>query len=150
MNAYFLLLNVLNVLLILAYSAYYGWFGRDLQAWFVGTDTVCEKYDKEILLAIGLVQGGKASSLYNCAGQIEFETERIRVRITANDFADPDFGKCYMMSRNYGTWSSERVYGGLSYKTKKYLLEFKEDYLGVPDPSSTKQFKFKKEKVTIK
>lgn len=148
---YFSLLNGAHLTIIFLYAAYYGWFGQGIQAWFV-ISNVNDKYDKEILLAIALAQAGTASAEFESDGLIRFKTDRNEFRVVARDFADESFGECYMYKKNYGAdnWSSERVHGTLSYKTRQYLLEFKEEFLGIADPSGKKKFTFKKDKITIK
>jgi len=146
-------INLLNIAIILCYAAYFGWFGEAIQAKMVLSSDVNHKYDREVLLAIAQVQSGSGHSFFNSDGMVEIDTSNIRVRIHALDFADENFGECYSYQRKYGdNYRSDNIRGTLSYSTRKYLLEFKEDYLGISDPSSSRKkgFNFKKETITIK
>lgn len=149
---FFIFMNLFHFLLILWYAAYYGLLGESIQAKFI-IHNINSEYDLDVLMSIALVQAGKGTSSYIDNDMIALNTELRQLKILAGDFANEDFGSCYYYQKFIGNrWVTERVSGTLSYKTRKYLLEFKEEHLGIKDPSTMKKcgYKFKKEKVTIK
>lgn len=145
-------LNIISLIIILHVAAQTGWLGETIQFKINKGSEVDEKYDREILLALALVQTGNGTAKFNSSGFIEIETENHQWKLYASDYRSEAFGECYSHRMNRGYWSREDDERGcLTLSTRKYLKKFKEEYLGVVDPSSTKSgtFKFKKEKVTL-
>lgn len=143
------ILNIISLALVLVPAAHYGWLGETLQFKIQNDQEINPQYDRELLLAIALVQAGKGSAEFTSEGFIKLHTEDADFTIYGKDYTDAEFGVCYRYAKNNYT---QRVSGALSLSTRKYLRDFKEEHLGVRDPSSIQKplFGFKKEKVTIK
>lgn len=142
------ILNIISLALILVPAAHYGWLGETIQFKIQNDQEINPQYDRELLLAIALVQAGKGHADFTSDGFIKIRTEDSDFTIYGKDYTDEEFGVCYRYAKNDYT---QRVSGVLSLSTRKYLREFKEEHLGVRDPSSKNKslFGFKKEKVTI-
>ena len=144
------ILNIISLVVFLVPSAYYGWLGETIQYKLLKFGSVNEQYDRELLLAIALVQAGKADAGFDSDGMIRIHMGgENQLTIYAQDYRDENFGACYLCRKNGYT---QRREGIISLSTRKYLRNFKEEYFGVRDPSSIQKpvFNFKKEKVTIK
>lgn len=144
-----IIMNIISLAVILVPAARYGWLGEAIQFKLLNFGGVNEQYDRELLLAIALVQAGKAQAEFNTDGFIRIETEDREFVIYAQDYRDENFGVCYRYCKNNYTQQRDGI---LSLSTRRYLREFKEQYFGIRDPSSTQKslFNFKKEKVNIK
>ncbi|WP_416469776.1 hypothetical protein [Salmonella enterica] len=147
-------LNFVTAVIVLTYAAYYGWLGESLQSRFVLD--VNEQYDRELLMVMAQVQAGNGTASMNDEGMIVLETGKYRYKVYATDYSDEKFGICYVRYtypyEDKISYRTDKIDGDLSLSTRKYLLAFKEEYLGIKDPSSVRKsiFQFKKEKVTIK
>lgn len=141
------ILNIISLALILVPAAHYGWLGETIQFHIQNDSEINPKYDRELLLAIALVQSGKGNAEFTSDGFIKINTEDADFTIYGRNYTDDEFGVCYRYIKSN---SSQRVNGVLSLSTRKYLRNFKEEHLGVRDPSSNRKPLFgKKEKVTI-
>lgn len=144
------ILNIISLAVILVPAAYYGWLGETIQYKLLKFGPINEQYDRELLLAIALVQAGKADAGLDSDGMIRIHMGgENQLTIYAQDYRDENFGSCYRCRKDGYT---QRREGIISLSTRKYLRNFKEEYFGVRDPSSIQKplFNFKKEKVTIK
>ena len=144
-----IIMNIISLALFLVPAAHYGWLGQTIQFMIQNSQEINRQYDRELLLAIALVQAGKGRADFTSEGFIKIINDETEFTIYGKDFSDEEFGVCYRYSKNNYTM---RVTGTLSLSTRQYLRDFKEEYLGVRDPSSNGKtlFNFKKEKVTIK
>jgi len=142
------IMNIISLAIFLVPAAYYDWLGETIQYKLVNFGEVNDQYDRELLLAIALVQAGKGQAEFSTEGFIRISTEDSSFTIYAQDYRNEMFGVCYRYQKNN---YSQRREGILSLNTRKYLREFKEQHLGIRDPSSIQKslFNFKKEKVTI-
>lgn len=143
----FIFMNVLSFLIVLTYAAHCGWLGETIQ-YKLTVRNINLKYDRELLLSLALVQAGKGSVEIRDSGLITIQTENNKYIIYADDYASDSFGTCYY---SYSGNVSVNINGNITLKTRKYLRDFKEQYLGIIDPSSVgrTKFTFKKQKVTI-
>lgn len=140
-------LNIISLALILVPAAHYGWLGETIQFKIQNSQEINPQYDRELLLAIALVQAGKGHAEFTSEGFIKIRTEDLDFTIYGRDYTDEEFGVCYRYAKNN---YNQRVHGVLSLSTRKYLRDFKEEHLGIRDPSSNRKPLFgKKEKVTI-
>lgn len=136
------------------YATYYGWLGESFQSRFMLN--VNDQYDRELLMIMAQVQAGNGKASINDEGMIVIETDTYRYKVYATDYSDEQFGTCYVRYtfpyNDKVTYRTDKIKGDLSLSTRKYLLAFKEEYLGIKDPSSVRKsiFNFKKEQVTIK
>lgn len=144
-----IILNIVSLAIVLIVAGHHGWLGETIQFKMLNFGDVNEQYDRELLLAIALVQAGKGVATFNDDGFIHISTENTDFTVYAHDYSDAKFGVCYLYKKNHCT---SRRHGILSLRTRKYLLEFKEEHLGIRDPSGINKslFGFKKEKITIK
>lgn len=145
-------LNIISAIMVLPFLIHGGWLGEKLQARMILV--VNKQYDRELLMIMAQVQAGNGRAIFNSEGMIQIETDMYRFKVYADDYNSEKFGVCYVKYTFQGRNGSftENIRGDLSLETRKYLLAFKEDYLGIKDISSIRKkgFNFKKEKVTIK
>lgn len=144
-----ILLNVISAIIVLLYATHLGWISQSLQFRMQNDKNINEAYDRDLLLAIALVQAGQGRASFSSDGFIKISTQSHDFTIYGSDYRDEEFGVCYRYARDGYT---QRVNGTLTFKTRQYLRDFKEEHLNVRDPSSLTKplFNFKKEKVTIK
>jgi|AGFT01.1.fsa_nt_gi hypothetical protein len=144
-------LNILSAVLVLPFLINGGWFGEKLQAKMVLD--VNSQYDRELLMMMAQVQAGNGRAIFNSEGMIQIETDQYRFKVYADDYNSEKFGQCYVkytFFNNKESYKTEVVRGDLTLDTRKYLVSFKEEFLGIKDISSARKgFSLKKEKVTI-
>lgn len=124
------------------FAAITGWFGETIQFSLTVSKNVNKKYDRDVLLAIALVQSGAGEARFTNHGTIELKTENKNIELCADDYRNENFGSFYYDN-------SDSV---LSLSTRRYLRQFKEEYLGISDPSRTSRFLdiSKKSTITLK